>query len=174
MDDPLKLVPLSLVRFVAWESNATKRPSPEIQGLWQAASAVDPDDPPPDPEEAGTDSIVIDPLSRSNRKMLDWPPPLEPEPDPEVVAPLVTRFPAVDSNATKRPSSLIVGCELSPFGAELLCPPVTAVVVPVARSVMKMLEVPVDPLLPDEDPDVEPDVLPEPDVVVTRLLAVDE
>jgi hypothetical protein len=133
LDEPLKLLLVSLVRLVAWESNATKRPSPEIQGLWLSASASVPEVPmvPPDPVDTGTDTMVVVLLCRSNTKMFE-------RPEVEVVEPPDTRLPAVDSKAMKRPSLLIVGCVLSPLGEAPLWPPVTGVMAWLVRSTTKM------------------------------------
>jgi hypothetical protein len=132
LDEPLKLLLLSLVRLVAWESNAMKRPFPEIQGLWLSASASVPEVPPV-PVDTGTDAMVVVLLCRSNTKMFE-------RPELEVVELPDTRLPAVDSNAMKRPSLLIVGCVLSPSGEAPLWPAVTRVMALLIRSTTKMLD----------------------------------
>jgi hypothetical protein len=94
------------VMLFAWESNATKRPSPEIAGLWLGPfdSALEVVDGVP------TDARVDWPVDRSQTKMFVSPRVMG-------VRMLEFRLVAVDSKAMKKPLLLIEGFELSPFTA---------------------------------------------------------
>jgi hypothetical protein len=72
-----------------------------------------------------------------------------PEVVPEVVAPEV-RFPAIDSNTTKRPSAEIMGFALSPSASTPAGPVLTNRVVP-PRSATNTFRRPDAPLEEDED-----------------------
>lgn len=112
-------------RFPAFESKATKRPSPEIDGLWLSASAgvivV--------PGGAATVTRTDCPLSRSHTKMFVCP-------VCTMVTPPAGRLLAVDSNVTNRPSPLREGLALSPLRAPVPVAGsgVTIVVIPTCRS----------------------------------------
>lgn len=97
---------VSVVRSVAWESKATKRPSPEIQGLWLSPFASVLGDPPVVPVTVAEGAVTsfACPLARSQTNTF-----VRPDADAVVPEPGVTRFDAADSNATNRPSELIVG-----------------------------------------------------------------
>lgn len=137
-----------LVMLLAWESKATKRPSPEMAGSWLS---------PFDSAVVLVDVVPIDarvdwPLARFQTKMFERPAVMG-------VEMLEFRLLAVDSKATKKPLLLMDGFELSPFTAEPWSG-VTSVRVPPWISRTKILIWPAAPVVAEVVPVVVPVVVP--------------
>lgn len=130
-----------LVMLLAWESKATKRPSPESAGLWLSAldSALELLD------EVPTEARIDRPIARLHTKMFE-------RPAVVLVDRAEVRLLAVDSKATKLPSLLTDGFELLPFTAVPPWSGVTTVMVPPCMSRMKILMGPVEPTVPEVVP----------------------